>query len=109
MIYFDDRSHMDEVARTLERVLDSCPVQGVPFTAQAGVNGLLSSGVDPPLGQTATSWRAWVTKRLAAALTAQPAASPDDRMIAALADIHRLGVNEHWVPAADTFREELPS
>lgn len=109
MVYFDDRTHMDAVARALERALDRCPVQGVPFTAQAGVNGLLSSGVDPPLGHTATSWRAWVTKRLAAALTAQPAASPDDRLIAALADIHRRGVNEHWVPAADTFCDERPS
>ncbi len=109
MVYFDDRTHMDVVARALERALDGCPVQGVPFTAQAGASGLLSSGVDPPLGTVSVSWRAWVTKRLAASLTSQQAASPDDRMAAALADIHRLGVDEHWVPTLDAFCEEVAS
>ncbi len=109
IIYFDEPTHMDEVARALERSLHGCPVQGVPFSAEVGANGLLSSGVDPPLGNTATSWRAWVTRRLAATLTARRATPPHDAVAAALADIRRAGVDEHWVPTPDVFRDEVSS
>lgn len=109
ILYFDDPAHMDNVARALERALYGCPVQGVPFSGEAGANGLLSSGVDPPPGSGAISWRAWVTKRLAASLTARRETPPDDRVAAALADIQSAGVNEHWIPSADAFREEVPA
>ena len=105
--YFGDRAHLDGTAAALERELWGCPVQGVPFTAEAGGNGLLSSGVDPPPGPVADSWRAWVTKKLAAALIARRASPRDDRVSAALAGIRLAGVDpERWLPTADAFRDE---
>src|SRR5688572_16251176 len=55
--YFDDRSHLDDVARTLGALLDGCRAQGTPFTADAGGDGLLSWGVDPPDWTEGASWR----------------------------------------------------
>jgi hypothetical protein len=108
IVYFDDHAEMNAVSASLLHSLDGCAAQGVPFTADAGGNGLLSSGVDPPLGVPATSWRAWVTRQLAASLTAWHR-TPADPVARALADIRRAGVDEHWVPTADAFRGEDPS
>jgi hypothetical protein len=107
--YFDDRAHMESTVGALSHSLQGCPAQGVPFTAEAGGNGLLSTGVDPPVGDAATSWRSWVTKRLAAGLTA-PHSTPDhDPVAAALADIRRAGVDpDRWLPVPDAFRIGTP-
>jgi hypothetical protein len=107
--YFEDRAHMEDVARALGRSLRGCPAQGVPFTAEAGGNGLLSSGVDPPAGDASASWRSWVTKRLAASLTARRSTPRADPVAAALADIRLAGVDtHHWLPSADAFRDASP-
>ena len=104
--YFEERAHMEAVAGALDRALRGCPAQGVPFTCEAGGNGLLSSGVDPPPGNTATSWRSWVTKRLAASLTAHRGTPGGDLVAAVLSDIRLAGVNpELWLPTADCFRD----
>jgi len=105
--YFDDRSHLNAVAGALERELSGCPVHGVPFTAEVGGSGLLSAGVDPPPGHVLTSWRAWVTRKLAAGLIARPDRSPADRVSAALAAIRLAGVDpEGWAPNAGAFVDE---
>ena len=57
--YFEDRAHLEEVAKALKQSLHGCPAQGVPFTAEMGGHGLISAGVDPPAGDAAASWRAW--------------------------------------------------
>src|SRR6266536_2880045 len=102
--YFEDHAYMKAVAGALDRSLSGCPVQGVPFTAEAAGNGLLSSGVDPPPGNAAASWRSWVTKRLAASLTAQRATPCEDPVAGALADIRLAGVDpKRWLPNADAF------
>ena len=107
--YFDDRAHMEAVAGGLDAALRGCPAQGVPFTTEAGSNGLLSSGVDPPPGNALTSWRAWVTKRLATSLAVRRTSSTADSVAAALADIRLAGVDpECWLPNADAFRDESP-
>jgi hypothetical protein len=107
--YFDDRAHMEYVAGVLSRSLRGCPPQGVPFTAEAGGNGLLSSGVDPPASEAATSWRSWVTKQLAASLSARRATPQVDPVTAALADIRRAGVDpDRWLPSANAFRMATP-
>ena len=53
------------LANRLLRVLGGCPVQGVPYTAGARGDGLISWGCDPPAGSPAPSsargWRTWVT------------------------------------------------
>lgn len=107
--YFDDRAHMEAVAGALDRSLLGCPAQGVPFSTEAGGNGLLSSGVDPPPGTSGTSWRSWVTKRLAASLTARRATPCEDLVAAALADLRLAGIDPvRWLPSADAFRDVRP-
>jgi hypothetical protein len=107
--YFEDRAHMEDVAGALDRSLRGCPAQGVPFTGEAGGNGLLSSGVDPPASDAAASWRSWVTKRLAASLMAQRGTPGVDLVAAALADIRLAGVDpDLWLPSADSFRHASP-
>ena len=109
--YFEDRAHMQEAADVLGRSLRGCPAQGVPFTAEVGGNGLLSCGVDPPPdGDGAASWRSWVTKKLAASLTAQRGTRGVDLVAAALADLRLAGVDpDLWLPTADFFRSASPS
>ena len=107
--YFEDRAHMEEVAARLAGRFCGCPAQGVPFTAEAGGNGLLSSGVDPPASNAAASWRSWVTKRLAASLTSHRGTPGVDPVAAALADIRLAGVDpDLWLPSADAFRHAGP-
>lgn len=107
--YFDDRAHMNAVANALVHTLRGCPAQGVPFTAEVGNDGLLSWGIDPPPGNTATSWRAWVTKRLASSLTTWRRTPVDVRVSAVLDDLRRIGVDhERWLPSADAFRDGSP-
>jgi hypothetical protein len=107
--YFEDRAHMEDVAGGLGRSLRGCPAQGVPFTTEAGGNGLLSAGVDPPAGDAAASWRSWVTRRLAASLTARRAAPSLDPVAAALAYIRLAGVDpDRWLASADAFHDASP-
>lgn len=107
IVYFEDRAHMEAVIAALDRALWGCPAQGVPFTAEAGGNGLLSTGVDPPPGNTPTSWRSWVTKRLATSLTVRRATPSEDPVEATLTDIRLAGVDpELWLPNKDAFRDE---
>ena len=105
--YFDDRAQMNGVARALGRSLRGCPAQGVPFTTEVEGTALLSTGIDPPLGNGVTSWRAWVTKRLAASLTARLAAACGDPVEGVLADMRGAGIDpDDWQPSAEAFREE---
>ncbi len=105
--YFEDHAHMQDTADVLGRSLRGCPAQGVPFTAEVGGNGLLSCGVDPPVGDVAASWRSWITKRLAGSLTTQRGLGHGDLVTVALADIRLAGVNpDLWLPTADFFRSE---
>jgi hypothetical protein len=107
IVYFDDRAEMDAVTEALHESLPGCPAHGVPFTADAGGNGLLSTGVDPPYDGTARSWRGWLTGRLAASLFAARAGGTDEDPVArALADIRRTGVDEHWNAASVTFGDD---
>lgn len=70
VIHFNDRESLRQAVSSLEPALAGCPVQGVPFTAKAGADGLLSWGVDPNEKSIRgpESWRLWVTNRLALAL-----------------------------------------
>ena len=106
--YFDERAHMLAAAAVLERALVQCPVQGVPFTADVGGNGLLSSGVDPPPGSVALSWRAWITKRLAASLAARVGEPADVRLAGTLADLRFARIDpDTWQPHDNVFRDEV--
>ena len=71
--YFDSFEHVEHVARRLEERLGEVKVQGVPFTADLGGDGLLSWGIDPrekPVldQEIPFSWRLWITHHLAKSL-----------------------------------------
>jgi hypothetical protein len=107
--YFDDPDQMLGVAHALARTLRGCPPQGVPFTTDVGGDGLLSSGVDPPLGTAAASWRAWITTRLATALTRQRDQA-SDVIVAVLDDLRSAGIDTtRWQPFASAFVQSTRS
>jgi hypothetical protein len=107
MAYFDERQQLDAVVARLMDRLRGCPVQGVPFTADEGGDGLLSSGVDPPFGGAASSWRAWVTARLAAGLVARRHRPPAEAVAGTLSDLRADGVDTvRWRTGAGAFRQE---
>lgn len=92
------------MAASLATALQGCPAQGVPFTADAGCDGLLSAGIDPPPGPTPTSWRSWVTAKLAQSLSERRAGTEADRVRKALDDVRAAGVDtERWTVAAGAF------
>jgi hypothetical protein len=68
--YFYSKEGLLEAVQTLLARLKGLPVHGVPFTAEAGGDGLLSWGMDPRgiSGIEGLSWRHWITNRLAAGL-----------------------------------------
>ncbi len=77
IVYFRTLGALQVATTRWTRDLAGMTVQGVPFTANIGGNGLLSWGMDPPglRGGRSTrnsplSWREWVTGRLADALVA---------------------------------------
>jgi hypothetical protein len=124
--YFPSREDLQDTIELLARALAGCRAQGVPFTADAGGDGLLSWGIDPPLRTNAfaaeasparpESWRAWVTSRLAAALLSAKAAEGDGACAMpawsfALERVRLEGVDTHtwspsssiWIDGAETF------
>lgn len=110
MAYFDGHEQMEVVVDQLLRQLEGCPAQGVPFTAELGGDGLLSTGIDPPPGAVLTSWRAWITTRLAASLWAQRRRTAPETVAAVLADLRAGGINtENWLPDPGAFDPQPPS
>lgn len=73
--YFASRAELDAVAGALTESLHDCPAHGVPFSAPIDARGILSWGADPPDSERALkwldreSWRLWVAKSLASALS----------------------------------------
>ena len=73
VIYAPSLDVLERLRTALVPVLDGLDAQGVPFTAPVDQAGLLSWGVDPPESESVswsqkTSWRRWLTERLAVAL-----------------------------------------
>lgn len=80
--YFASKEALLAAIEALGSRLEGMPVQGVPFSAEAGCGGLLSWGADPLGGSESEgrSWRQWVTNRLATALIGArdaPAGAPE--------------------------------
>ncbi|MGO9439273.1 MAG: hypothetical protein ACLPXM_01900 [Terriglobales bacterium] len=73
IVYLESDAHLHETASLLAPALSGMDVQITPFTANWDAEGLLSWGMDPPSGERlstwqGTSWRRWLTDRLASAL-----------------------------------------
>jgi hypothetical protein len=71
--HFGSFEQLAEAAVMLTERVAGLAVQGVPFTAEIGGDGLLSWGMDPPAAEArflggAPSWRSWLCRRLARAL-----------------------------------------
>jgi hypothetical protein len=68
--YYPSKEDLFEAAQALKVHLEGVPVHGVPFTAEAGGDGLLSWGMDPRglSDVEGLSWRHWITNRLAQGL-----------------------------------------
>jgi len=79
--YFRSRERALECGELFCARIGSARVQGVPFSAEIGADGLVSWGVDPadiPGREAQSSWRRWVCRRIAQYLTAATASpSPD--------------------------------
>jgi hypothetical protein len=108
--HFPDFDALAASAARLSERLDGIPVQGVPFTAEIGGDGLLSWGVDPPGEGTRStagreSWRTWLCQRLALSLLAARATSPEPWRFA-LERLRLEGVDiDTWAPGALVFRQ----
>ncbi len=110
VVYFNKRSDLAEVAEILCERLDGCPPQGVPFTAELGLDGLLSWGIDPPPDKKTLSWRSWITKRLANEMAKVGSVSNDEAVYAALKGVSDLGVNTtEWTVDKYIFSDRVES
>jgi hypothetical protein len=90
--YFRTRERALECGELLCARITDARVQGVPFSAEIGGDGLVSWGVDPadiPGREAQSSWRRWVCRRLAHYLTAA-AANPAPEMPAWRFALERL-------------------
>jgi hypothetical protein len=70
VVYLDSRRALQDLASELSSALAGAGIHGVPFTCDAGQDGLLSWGADPPASPhgpapLVDSWRTWVAARLA--------------------------------------------
>ena len=110
--YFADVEDLQAAAQELAERLPGLAPHGVPFSADAGGDGLLSWGMDPPASERAVawqepeSWRLWLARRLAAALLAARRDAgdlPPHRF--AVERLRREGVDvDCWTPGAAMWR-----
>jgi hypothetical protein len=109
--YFVEPDALQEAARRLAVALAGQPAQGVPFAAALTGDGMLFSGMDPPLkarfGEAGpTSWRWWICRRLAAHLSAARREGIDPGQFA-LARLALDGVDtDTWMPKPELWSEE---
>ncbi|HEX6653419.1 MAG TPA: hypothetical protein VF072_11795 [Thermoleophilaceae bacterium] len=117
VVYFNRLDDLQRGAAQLEHPLKGCPAHGVPFTAPVTADGLLSWGADPPApsaleGETLTSWRMWVTERLAEYLVVarDGSAGTLEPWEFALERLRLSGIDtDTWAPGSDMWPEALAS
>lgn len=117
IVYFDRLDDLQQGAAQLRERLDGCPAHGVPFTAPVTADGLLSWGADPPpptraTGEALTSWRMWVTERLAEYLVVAREGGPGalEPWQFALERLRLSGIDtDTWAPAPEMWPTALAS
>jgi hypothetical protein len=103
--YAHSRSQIDSAARAILRRLRGMPAQAVPFTAGVDEDGLVSWGMDPPQSERVSrwqgsSWRKWITDRLAVALIAAREEGAQSAQGFALSRLALEGVDPaSWAPS----------
>lgn len=111
--YFDRLDDLRTGATRLAERLEGTPAHGVPFTAPVTANGLLSWGADPPAvsGGGSTSWRMWVTERLAEYLVdCRDGAGELEPWRFALERLRLSGIDtDTWAPANGMWPRALAS
>lgn len=96
VVYFASQEHLTAVAGEAATALGRFPVHGVPFTAPADRSGLLSWGHDPA---GAGSWRVWLCRLLADAISGAPADDLDGVVAHAQGRLAAAGVDpRRWTP-----------
>jgi hypothetical protein len=110
VLYFASFEALGTASTELRRALDGVAAHGVPFTATATQDGLLSWGFDPQDEGTGerTSWRWWICQRLATALhLAPPSTNIEDVLSLALARLRTDGVDtETWAPEPGFYSKQ---
>jgi hypothetical protein len=104
VVYVEHLDDLLEVADRLASDLSGSPAYGVPFTAAVTHDGLLAWGIDPPSGRfatpRATSWRMWLTQRLAGYLAEFTPSDGTEPWEYALERLRLSGINiRTWEPA----------
>lgn len=98
IVYVHDMEALGRAGRALQAKLRGLPCRKVPFTAPLGACPLLSWGVDPPHAAAVrpgatSSWRRWVTRRLADALAQTGGLASEVRIAFALQRLRLEGVD----------------
>jgi hypothetical protein len=113
VVYFSNLQKLKSTANELSDVLAGVRAQAVPFTALLDDQGMLSWGIDPPycmnlLPWDATSWRHWITDRLASSLiqaSNNNTVSHIEPWKFALERIKLDGINPvSWIPDEDIWK-----
>jgi hypothetical protein len=98
IVYVHDKQALGRAGRALQAKLRGLPCRKVPFTAPLGDCPLLSWGVDPPHAAAArpgatSSWRRWITRRLADAIAQTGGLATEVRIAFALQRLRLEGVD----------------
>jgi len=111
--YASSREQIDRAAEALLPKLRGMPAQAVPFTAAIDEGGLLSWGVDPPRSERVsvwqgTSWRRWITDKLAVALIGARAGGAPAPSRFALQRLALEGVDVNtWTPKSAMWDQAI--
>ncbi|HWE97256.1 MAG TPA: hypothetical protein VG269_25075 [Tepidisphaeraceae bacterium] len=107
--YLQNFESLIQLVRDLKSSTAGCPVQGVPFTACATPDGLVSWGIDPPDDgaifpqERPQSWRVWVASCLAEALLQAQGRSSNgcQPWEFAICKMRSIGIDpQTWLPPA---------
>ena len=107
VVYFESEESLQRAANALASRLGAVAPQGVPFSAEIALGGLLSWGMDPPRTarvlswQGHDSWRLWIVRHLASAMVAAQRETASDVSPGryAMERLHLDGVDvDGWVP-----------
>lgn len=116
LVYFTELDDLYRFSDLLRGRLSGCAAHGVPFTAAVSEDGLLSWGADPPRAvsgaERTTSWRMWVSRRLAEYLVSAEAAGLKtlEPWQYALERLALAGIDtDTWIPANGMWPSALES